>query len=78
MGMAGASILLGLEGSLLPDSPPSVGDLLQLSFASLVASAHAWILAGALATYLVCLLTDLRVGSSRSAYKTRCVVVKQP
>ena len=77
MGLAGASMLLGLEGSLLPDNPPSVGDLFVSSLSSLVASAHAWTLAAALATYLVCLVSDLRLGSTRSAYKARCVVVKE-
>lgn len=77
MGMVGASVLLGLKASLLPDSPTSVGELFQSSFSSLVASAHTWTLAAALATYLACLVSDLRVGSSRSAYKARCVVVKE-
>eukprot|EP00903_Cladosiphon_okamuranus_P017572 g16185.t1 len=77
MGMACASILLGLEGSLVPDSPPSAGDLFQPSFLSLFAGAHAWTLAAALATYLVCLVSDILMGSSRSAYKTRYLAREQ-
>lgn len=78
MGIVGASVLLGLETSLLPDSPPSVESLLRSSFSSLVTSPHAWTVAAALATCVMCLVSDLRVGSSRSAYKTRCAVVKEP
>lgn len=79
MGAASASVLVGLEASLLlPDSPPSVGDLLRSSLPSLAASAHAWTLAAALATYLVCLVSDLRVGTSRSAFRARCVVAWEP
>lgn len=73
MGVVGASVLLGLEASLLPGNPR----VSQPSFSSLVASSYVWTVAAAVATCLACLVSDLRVGYSRSAYKARCVIVKE-
>ncbi|CAM9163702.1 unnamed protein product [Pylaiella littoralis] len=77
MGVVGASVVLGLEATLLAGSPPSLRDLLQSSFSSLVASVHAWTVAAAVAACLACLVSDVRMGSSRTAYKPRYLAREQ-
>ncbi|CAM9231779.1 unnamed protein product [Ectocarpus sp. 13 AM-2016] len=79
MGVVGASIILGLEGSLRSDGAPSLGDLLRTvpSWSSLAGSAHAWTVSAAVALCLVCLVSDLRRGLSRSAYQTRYLAREQ-
>ncbi|CAM9341336.1 unnamed protein product [Ectocarpus fasciculatus] len=79
MGVVGASIILGLEGYLRSDGAPSLGDLLRSSpsWSSLAGSAHAWTVSAAVALCLVCLVSDLRTGLSRSAYQTRYLAREQ-
>ncbi|CAB1111999.1 unnamed protein product [Ectocarpus sp. CCAP 1310/34] len=79
MGVVGASIVLGLEDSLRSDGTPSLGDLLRSvpSWSSLAGSAHAWTVSAAVALCLVCLVSDLRRGLSRSAYQTRYLAREQ-
>lgn len=79
MSVIGASVILGLEASIRSDGAPSLGDLGDLlrsvpSWLSLAGSAHAWTVSAAAALCLVCLVSDLRTGLSRSAYQTRCAV----
>eukprot|EP00904_Undaria_pinnatifida_P013309 jgi/Undpi1/9108/HiC_scaffold_26.g11566.m1 len=70
-GVVGAAIILGSSASLHPNSTPPLEALVSSSFFSLVASARTWAVAAASALCSACVVSDVRVGRSRSAYKAR-------
>ncbi|CAM9464950.1 unnamed protein product [Hapterophycus canaliculatus] len=79
MGIVGAGVILGLEAYLLPHGEPSLGDLIlsRPSFSTLLASPHTWTVAAALIAGVACFAGDLRIGLSRSAYKSRYLAKEQ-
>lgn len=64
-------MIIASSSSSMPEAAPSLGALLSLSASAAVESGRAWGLFAAAAVFLTCLVSDLRLGLSRSAYKAR-------
>lgn len=69
----GAAVILATSRSSTVNAAQCLGKLSLASFWCLRETPAAWAMLFALALFFTCLVSDLRLGSSRSAFRARCV-----
>ncbi|CAM9457447.1 unnamed protein product [Ascophyllum nodosum] len=76
-GVVGAAVILATVISSAPDAAQPLGKISSASLFFLLAGPIAWAVLFAVALVFTCFLSDLRLGSSRSAFKARYLAREQ-